>query len=137
MSFKKATKTIRNVQNNDSNGGRNMVTGVLDHSTNVSTKNSESPTVQRACLHIADTLRPRNKDQHTLIEQRNPNGKWRLLVDRLMIKELKFDDYTNNTQPVSTSSDAVQYLPKTSFTTTRGSKSWQHTPGALPLSRVG
>ena len=113
-----------------------MVTGVLDLSTNVPKKTSAKTTVQRASLHIAKTLRPRNEDEHILIEQRNPNGKWRLLVDRLMINKLKFDDYTNNTQPVSTSSDAVQHRPKTSFTTTRGSKSWQHTPGALPLPRV-
>ena len=88
--------------------------------------------MQRASLHIAETLRPRNEDDHTLIEQRNPNGQWRLLVDRLMINKLKFDDYTNNTQPVSTSSDAVQHLPKTSFTTTRGSVP---KAGNIPLGR--
>ena len=86
---------------------RNMVTGVLDHSMNVSKKNSEPPTVQRATLYIANTLRPGNKDEHALIEQRNPNAKRRLLVDLLIINELKFDDYTNNNQYVSTPSDAV------------------------------
>ena len=67
------------------------------------------------------------KRAYQLIEQRNQNGKCRLLVDLLMINELEFDDYTNNNHPVSTSSDAVQHLPSTSITTTRGSKSRQHT----------
>ena len=101
-----------------------MVIGVLDHSINVSTKNSEPPFVQRASLHIADTVRPGNEDEHTLIEQRKPNGKRRLLVALLIINELKFDDYTNNNQPVSTLSDAVQHLSRTSVTTKGRSKSW-------------
>ena len=100
-----------------------MVTGDLDPSISVFKKNSEPPTVQRAFFHVADTLRPGNKDEHTLIEQRNPNAKWRLLVALLIINELKFDVYTNNNQLVSTSSDAVQHLSRTSITTERGSKS--------------
>ena len=44
-----------------------------------------------------------------IIEQRNPNGKWRR-VDLLMINELKFDDYNKNNYPVSTPSDAVQHF---------------------------
>ena len=75
------------------------------------------------------TTLPSFKPTHPLTEQRNPNSKWRLLVDSLMINESKFDDYTNNNNLVSTSSDAVQHLSRTSITTTRGS-SWQHTPGA-------
>ena len=67
MSFMKATKIIRNVQNNDPNRSRNKMTGVLDHSVNVSKKNAEPPTVQRASLQIADTLRPGDKDEHTLV----------------------------------------------------------------------
>ena len=127
MSFMKATKIIRNVQNNEPNRSCNMGTGVLDHSTNVFKKNSEPPSVQRGSLNTADTLRPGIQDEHTLIEQRNLNGKWRLLVDPLMTNELKFDDYSNNNQPFSTSSDAVQHLSRTSITTKQGSKSWQHT----------
>ena len=117
----------RKVQNNYPNRSCNMVTGVLDNSINVSKKNSESSTVQSASLHIADTLRLGNKDEHTLIEQQNPNAKWRPLVDLLIKNELKFDDYTNNNQPVSKLSDAVQHLSRTSITTKRGSKRWKHT----------
>ena len=116
MSFKKETKIIRNVQNNGPNRSRNIMTGDLDHSTNVSKKHSE-PTVQRESLHTADTLSSGNKDEHKLIEQRNSNGKWKLLVDLLMMNELKFDDYTDNNQTVSTSSDADQHLSRTSITT--------------------
>ena len=126
-SFKKAMKFFRNVQNSDPNRSRNMVTGVLDHSINVSKKNSEPPTVRRASLHNADTLRLGNKDEHTLIEQRNPNAKWRLCVNLLILNELKFDDYTNNIQPVSKLSDAVQHLSRRSITAKRDSKSWQYT----------
>ena len=100
-----------------------MVTGVLDPSIIVFKTNSKPPTVQRASFHVADTLRPGNKDEHTLIEQRNLKAKWRLLVALLIINELKFDVYTNNNQPVSTSSDAFQHLSRTSKTTERGSKS--------------
>ena len=127
MSFKKATKIIRNQQNSDPNRNRNTVTGVLDHSTKVSKKNSEPPSIQQASLHIADTLRPGNMGEHTLIEQRNPNAKLSLLVELLIINELKLAEYTNNNQPVSTSSDAVQHLSRTSIPTKGISKSWQHT----------
>ena len=74
---------------------------------------------------IVTTL-PFSKPANLIIEQRNPNGKWRL-VDILMINELEFDDYSNNNHPVSSSSDAVQHSPRTSITTTRESKSRQHT----------
>ena len=87
MSFMKATEVPRIVQNNIPNRSRNMVTGVLDHSKSVSKKNAEPPTVQRASLHIAYILRTGNKDELTLIEQRNPTAKWRLLI----INELKFE----------------------------------------------
>ena len=73
---------------------------------------------------ITTTL-PFFKPANPIIEQRNPNGKWRL-VDLLMINELKFDDCNNDNYPVSTSSDAVQHLSRSSITTARGSKSWQH-----------
>ena len=81
---------------------------------------------------ITATL-PSFKPTNALINQRNPNGKWRLLVDR----QSKFEDYTNNNNPVSTSSDAVQHLPRTSIIATRGFKSWQHTPRAYLLPRDG
>ena len=90
----------------------------------------------REDLTVAHALIQRNsrtttisffKRANQLIEQRNQIGKCRLLVDLLMINELGFDDYTNNNHPVSTSSDAVQRLPRTSIITTRGSKSRQHT----------
>ena len=107
-------------------------------------KNDTSVYTQSLCLPInlgedltvAHALMQRNSRTTTLsffkratqlIEQRNHNGKYRLRADLLMINELEFDDYTNNNHPLSTSSNAVQHLPMTSITTTRGSKSRQHT----------
>ena len=65
---------------------------------------------------ITTTL-PFFRPANPIIEQRNPNDKWRLLVDLLMINELKFDDYNNNKYPVSKLSDAVQPLSRTLITT--------------------
>ena len=66
----------------------------------------------REDLTVAHALMQRNsrtttisffKHANQLIEQRNQNGKCRLLVDLLIINELEFDDYTNNSNhPVST-----------------------------------
>ena len=78
------------------------------------------------------TTLPFSKPANLIIEQHNSNGKWSL-VDLLMIKELEFDDYTNNNNPVSSSSDAVQHSPRTSITTTRDSKSRQHTLWGVTL----
>ena len=88
----------------------------------------EDPTValESKQKYTIITTRPFSKPANLKIEQRNPNGKWRL-VDLLMINELEFDDYTNNNHPVSSSSDAVQHSPRTSITTTRDFKSRQHT----------
>ena len=42
--------------------------------------------------------------------QRKPNRKIRLLVDLKKINSLIADEYTNNNHPISTLSDAAQYL---------------------------
>ena len=115
-------------------------------------KNDSSVYTQSLCLPInlgedltvAHALMQRNlrtttlslfKRATQLIEHRNQNSKYRLLVDLLMINEIEFDDYTNNNHPVSTSSDAVQHLLMTSITTRRGSKSRQNT--LLGVSYIG
>ena len=45
-----------------------------------------------------------------IFAQRKPNGKLRLLVDLRKTNSLIADDYTNNSHPVSTLSDAAQHL---------------------------
>ena len=56
------------------------------------------------------TVLPFSKYASPIFEQRKPNGKIRLLVDLLKVKSLTVDDYTNKNLPVSTLSDAAQYL---------------------------
>ena len=45
-----------------------------------------------------------------IFAQRKPNGKLRLLVDLRKINSLIADDYTNNSHPLTTLSDAAQHL---------------------------
>ena len=56
------------------------------------------------------TVLPFSKYASPIFAQRNPNGKLRLLVDLQKINSLNADDYTNNTHPVSTLSEAAQHL---------------------------
>ena len=56
------------------------------------------------------TVLPFSKYASPIFAQRNPNGKFCLLVDTKKINTLAADDYTNNIQPVSTLSDAAQHL---------------------------
>ena len=56
------------------------------------------------------TVLPFSKYTSPIFAQRKPNGKLRLLVDRMKINTLIADDYTNNNHPVSTLSDAAQHL---------------------------
>ena len=56
------------------------------------------------------TVLPFSKYTSPIFAQRKPNGKLRFLVDRRKINSLIADDYTNNNHPVSTLSDAAQYL---------------------------
>ena len=56
------------------------------------------------------TVLPFSKYASPIFAQRKPNGKLRLLVDLRKINTLMADDYTNNNHPVSTLSDAAQYL---------------------------
>ena len=60
--------------------------------------------------HGIITVLPFSKYASSIFEQRKPNGKLRLLVDLRKINSLVADDYTNNTYPVSTLSDAAQHL---------------------------
>ena len=53
------------------------------------------------------TVLPFSKYASPIFAQRKPNGKLRLLVDLRKINTLIADDYTNNSQPVSTLSDAA------------------------------
>ena len=68
--------------------------------------------VELALMHkygIITTL-PFSKNASPIFLQRKPNGKLRLLVDLRKINTLIADDYTNNSHPVSTLSDAAQHL---------------------------
>ena len=56
------------------------------------------------------TVLPFSKYASPIFAQRKPNGKLRLLVDLRKTNSLIADDYTNNNHPVSTLSDAAQYL---------------------------
>ena len=56
------------------------------------------------------TVLPFSKYASPIFAQRKPNGKLRLLVDLQKINSLIADDYTNNDHPVSTLSEAAQYL---------------------------
>ena len=56
------------------------------------------------------TVLPFSKYASPMFAQRKPNGKLRLLVDLRKINSLIADDYTNNSHPVSTLSDAAQHL---------------------------
>ena len=56
------------------------------------------------------TVLPFSKYASPIFAQRNPNGKLRLLVDLRKINTLIADDYINSSHPVSTLSDAAQYL---------------------------
>ena len=56
------------------------------------------------------TVFPFSKYASPIFAQRKPNGKLRLFVDLRKINTLLADDYTNNIHPVSTLSDATQYL---------------------------
>ena len=55
------------------------------------------------------TVLPFSKYARPIFAQRKPNGKLRLLVDLRKINSLTADDYTNNSHPVSTLSDAAQH----------------------------
>ena len=68
--------------------------------------------VELALLHrygILATL-PFFKYASPIFAQKKPNGKLRLLVDLRMINNLISDDYINNNHPVSTLTDAAQYM---------------------------
>ena len=72
----------------------------------------EDLTVELALMHrygIITTLLF-SKYASPIFAQRKPNGKLRLLVDLRKINALIADDYINNNHPVSTLSDAAQYL---------------------------
>ena len=56
------------------------------------------------------TVLPFSKHASPIFAERKPNGKLRLLVDLRKINTLIADDYTNNSHPVSTLSDAAQHL---------------------------
>ena len=56
------------------------------------------------------TVLPSSKYASPIFAQRKPNWKLRLLVDLRKINCLIADDYTNNSHPVSTLSDAAQHL---------------------------
>ena len=56
------------------------------------------------------TEMPSSKYASPMFAQGKPNGKLRLHVDIRKIDSLIADDYTNNTHPVSTLSDAAQHL---------------------------
>ena len=51
--------------------------------------------------------------------QRKPNGSLRLLVDLRKITNLIPQDYVNNNHPVSTMTDAAQYMAGKNFLQTR------------------
>ena len=56
------------------------------------------------------TVLPFSKYASPIFAQRKPNGKLRLLLDLRKINSLIADDYTNNSHPISTLSDAAQHL---------------------------
>ena len=56
------------------------------------------------------TVLPFSKYASSIFAQGKPNGKLRLLVDLQKVNSLIADDYTNNSHPVSTLSDAAQHL---------------------------
>ena len=56
------------------------------------------------------TLLPFRKYASSIFAPRKPNGKLRLLVDLRKINTLTADDYTKNSYPVSTLSNAAQHL---------------------------
>ena len=56
------------------------------------------------------TVLPFSKYASPTLAQRKTNGKLHLLVDLRKINKLRADDYTNNSHPVSTLSDAAQHL---------------------------
>ena len=56
------------------------------------------------------TVLPFSKYASPIFAQRKPNGNLRLLVDLRKNNSLIADDYTNNNHPLSTLSDAAQYL---------------------------
>ena len=56
------------------------------------------------------TVLPFSKYARPISAQRKPDGKLRLLVDLRKINSLIADDYTSNSHPVSTLSDAAQHL---------------------------
>ena len=68
--------------------------------------------VEQALMHKYKfiTVLPFSKYASPIFAQRKPNGKLSLLVDLRQINSLIVDDYTNNNHPVSTLSDAAQYL---------------------------
>ena len=51
-----------------------------------------------------------SNNANPIFAQRKPNGKLRLLVDLRRINSLITDQYTNNSHPANTFSDASQYL---------------------------
>ena len=72
----------------------------------------EDLVVELALMHKYGiiTVLPFPKYVSPIFAQRKPNGKLRLLVDLRKINSLIADDYTNNSHPVSTLSDAAQRL---------------------------
>ena len=61
------------------------------------------------------TVLPFSKYASPIFAQRKPNGKLRLLVDLRKINSLIADDYTHNSHPVSTQSDAAQQVAEKSL----------------------
>ena len=66
----------------------------------------------RKCGFI--TVLPFSKYASPIFAQRISNGKLRLLVDLMKVKNLFADDYTNNHHPVSLLSDVAQQLARNS-----------------------
>ena len=72
----------------------------------------ENLIVELALMHKYGviTVIPFSKYASPIFAQRNPNGRVRLFVDLRKINKLIADNYTNNSHPVSTLSDAAQHL---------------------------
>ena len=85
---------------------------VYSQSLSMPIRLKEDLIVELALMHKYGTITalPFSKYASPIFAQRKPNGKLRLLVDLRKIRNLIADDYTNNNHPVSTLSDAAQYL---------------------------
>ena len=86
--------------------------GVYSQSLPIPIRLKEDLIVELALMHKYGiiTVLPFSKYASPIFPQRKPNGRLRLLVDLQKINSLIADDYTNKNHPVSTLSDAAQYL---------------------------